>query len=85
MACLLAAFATGTTGDAAASSTSTPAAGRQPAPPVRKAGLLPPALVLFEDRNGAGIGPMPDAAGSSVAAEAVSAAFIAEMAARKSS
>jgi hypothetical protein len=83
LACLLAAFTTGTAGEAAASSTSKEAAAQQPAPPVRKAGLLPPAIVLFDNRGGAGIEPMPDAAGSSVAAEAVGAAFVAELAARK--
>jgi hypothetical protein len=53
------------------------------APSVRKAGLLPPAIVLFEDQDGTKVEPMPDVDGSSAAAEAVSVAWVAAMAARK--
>lgn len=48
--------------------------------PVRKTGLLPPAIVLFEEQ--AGVKPMARTDWSSAAADAVSAAFIAELAAR---
>jgi len=69
---LLAAFLTAAASQAAPSSP-----GTQPAPARPTTGLLPPVMVLFEDRNNR---PVPNAEWSSQAADAMSSAFIAEMA-----
>ena len=66
VACLLAALAAGAANDT----------------PVPNAGLLPPAIVMFEVGDGPDTAPVPSAAASAAASEAVSVAFLAAMAAR---
>ncbi len=53
-----------------------------PAARARKEGLLPPAIVVFEERAGTGTEPVPDLASSSSAGDAIRTAFLAELAAK---
>jgi hypothetical protein len=77
--CMLAVFSA-----ASAGFTATSAEGEMPsAKVVRTVGLLPLMVILFEDQAVTGVKPKPRDTWSSAAAEAVSAAFIAEMEAKQ--
>ena len=80
---LFAALTTGTAGEAAAGPSGRDAAGQEREASAPKAGLLPPAIVLFEEHAEPGMKPAPRADWSSDAAAAVSAAMVAELAARQ--
>jgi hypothetical protein len=81
--CLPWVLAVGTPAYAASREASAQAANPQSSPTARNLGLLPPAIIVFEQEAGPGAAPSPSVEGSSVAAETVSAAFVAEMTARK--
>jgi hypothetical protein len=80
---LFAALIAATAGKAAADPAGMDATGQQTTPAIRRTGLLPPSIVLFEERAGTGGSPQPRADWSSPAVSAVSSAFIAELAARQ--
>jgi len=80
---LLAALRTAMAGEAAADPAGKDATGQRTTPAIRRTGFLPPAIVLFEERTGTDGNPQPRADWSSTAADAVSAAFIAELADRQ--
>jgi hypothetical protein len=79
---LLAALVTG-----AAFGAGTPATGAQPgeasSPTASRVGLLPPVIVLLEETAGTGGRPVASVEGSATAGEAVGAAFVEAMTARK--